>query len=73
METKVSNKDVKSILCHFLWDSKKSGLMQMFSTPGGNTTLRLVGRGYMGLTVEFKFATDDILPLVEMAVHRDVP
>ena len=47
----------------------------MFRAPGEKTTLRLVGRGYMGPTVEltFKFATGDIMPLVDMAVNHDVP
>ena len=75
METKFSSEDLRSILCHFLWTSKRSGLKQMFRTPGDQTKLRLVGRGYMVRTVEmtYKFATVDVMPLVEMAVHRDVP
>ena len=75
MEPKFSNEDVKSILCHFLWTTKRSVLKRMFRTLGERTILRLVGRGYMDPTVKltFKFATGDIMPLVEMAVHRDVP
>ena len=76
METKFSNEDVKSILCHFLWTTKRSVLKQMSRTPGERTTLlRLVGRGYMGRTVQltFKFATSDVIPFVEMAVHDGVP
>ena len=75
VESNFSNEEMRSILCHFFWSSRRSGLKQMFRQPGETTTLRLVGRGHMGRTVEltFRFATGDIMPFVEMALHRDVP
>lgn len=67
MRPAFSAEEIMSLFRYYIWSSKRRAVKEAFRDAGPRTTLRLIGKGYLGGTNEMRFdaATSDILPMID--------